>query len=1099
MLVGNISYKGVQFDVYGVSTDTSLSLYLKSKNPAAWDMIGSYTGIPMVISITDLAVNVPVRQEKPEGSKRARTVDKVNDDFYITLAGVIKQLQLLYATGTVIKQHGRKIIKQVEYKGVNGVIGYHLSKVIMLAYAYGDFKIDLRDQPQLGMTPAIRNEYYTGDAKKRILYNAQAADRLLEGKTIKEPTKKAKTVLDETMLARDGYVNINLFHHTLHDVLQNKELGRDAYQWIFERNYQIVTPETMESTLAYLTQFPVLAVDTETTGLKFTHMSHRAEHNDDKLVGIVLSGKEGESFYFPLGHEAHFELYNPADALDPTYDPLVAAPTSIVNLMDGNVEAFLAMTKDFFERKSFITFNALFDWKVFYAYHIKLNVVFDVLAAFMLTLTAKEHYTFNSLAVWTERALDRIALELDDYSRNGKWTNNMAFSFKDLPYEMVRYYACPDADNTLALYNYIMSENLIREYASEELMDIETKFMLAAAYQEFYGHYIPLDSLTDLKEKLTKETKEMFGKFIIEAEKTYGIDVTNVNLNSPAQTKDLFYKQMKLPEQIDSKTNKPSTSKTTLGKLLKRGIAPENQDYPILGYYFAYRDASKHLSDFTVMLDDPDFDGYAYSRVKQFLNTGRLAVSKPNYQSYSDTAKKYVRPRPGYYMMDYDYNSIESRVIASMSGEPYLLEAFEDLDIDYHKLQAAKLFNKPYESVDGHLRQQAKALNFGIPYGLGDQNLGENIFGKRNDTTTAEAAKLKAEYFKIQPHVAQYFRDNRAQGVNKRYTNTHFGRRRYYPVTQANYSVELASGNHPIQGTAADMYKNAVGLTFERILAHGLEGKILFSAFVHDESLLEVAEGIHPAKLLRFLRPILETRPEGFVPILIGCGFGHNWYDAKENEVPTMLQQEIVENPEAFYPNWPAELPNLTEVTMGYVHEHELKRIAEYVTDPENEGKVIKAIIFDYYFDKLKRANIKEDETVPLTEMLLKLWDAYDLDRYAPREQIVNLSRPADTPTDLRQEVVEDTPEVKMYKQIEAFKVSADRSRGELRIWITPETRAEIITLIKELGTTRGNGLQVIFTSIAADGTYQRQLVKSWKIAERNIPEFTSRVVGVYR
>lgn len=1097
MLTGVIKYKGHIYKVKGVSTDQSLTLYISQGTASGLQFLGSYAERPFVVSITDLAINVAVTKSTPTVG-RAKVLDEVNEEFYRILAGTLKQLSMRYTTGEVHFKDKTHTIKKFRYKDKLAYLGYNLAKITVVKYKYNDFYIHLKEDEQ-PMTAELKQYYYQGDAKKRILYTAQVADLLLEGKIV--PTKKKKKKKDDDGLTENGkdFVNINLFHHTVNDVLRHTS-NKEQFNWLLQRRYIMVSDETMESTLAYLSQFPILAVDTETTGLNITHHMHTAPDKADKLVGIVISGREGESFYFPLAHQAHFDYYDPNVAMDPTYDPMVAKPTSIRNLMGGNIKAFFDLTKDFFEKKDFVTFNASFDWKVFYGYYIKLNVVFDVYAAFMLTLTAANHYKTNNLKVWTSRVLDRVSLELSNYSKTGKWTNEMAFSFKDLPYEMVRLYACPDSDNTLGLYNYIMNNNIINEYSTYELVAIETKFMIAVAYQEFYGHYISPEKLSRLKIDLEADKKATLMQFLslVAAE---GIDTTGLNIDSSQQMIKLFYTDLKYPPMYDSKTKNLTASKKVLGRLVSEGVEPEQQKYPILAYFFRYKDSAKLLSDFKKTLEDDEYDGYLYSKVTQFLNTGRISVKGPNYQSYSDRAKQYVEGRPGYYVMDYDYNSIESRIIASMSGEPYLLEAFKDIDIDYHKLQAAKLFSKPYELVSKKLRKQAKALNFGIPYGLGDAKLGEAIFGMESKENSANAKRLKNEYFKIQPYVQNYFVSNRAQGVQKRYTATHFGRRRYYPHDQPNYKVELAAGNQPIQGTAADMFKKAVGKIMQYILDNNLQGKILLPAFVHDECVLEIANDINPLEVLKFVKPIVEEPIPSFVPILIGCGFGHNWYNAKSVEIPVMLQEDMLAQPGNYFPNWPAELPNVTDVIAGYIHEHELQRIAQFVTNPDNEGNVMKAVIHDYYLDKLKAAGIKEDTTKPIEEMLKLLWQKYNLSRYADFGQVVRVLRPSELEAAV---AAEEPAEVdKLARSILLMNVVLDTNAGTVFLNKKDTTIKDIVQLIKAYAVVGGTGYSIHLateqpTSTPANPQVVVQRVDKYRIPAAKIHEFVGKAMAAY-
>lgn len=295
-------------------------------------------------------------------------------------------------------------------------------------------------------------------------------------------------------------------------------------------------------------------------------------------------------------------------------------------------------------------------------------------------------------------------------------------------------------------------------------------------------------------------------------------------------------------------------------------------------------------------------------------------------------------------MTDTDYSSVEYRVLGNIVGNKKIKEGFVDPDFDYHQYQAARMYGVPYASVTSKLRKAAKGINFGLPYGMGDQSLGVRVFGEESKENTLKAAALRAKYFEGQEDVKEFFDTTRAGGVANGYTETFFGRRRYYHRNKFSVAaIRRQAGNAVIQGTAADVYKLAVGRLFLRICKEGWLGKVLFTGFIHDEVLCEVHCSIDPMKWLKVLREEFEVKIKGWCPLYMGFGFGMSWYEAKKTELPIQLQWELVEKyGETGYPKWHGDGKELCAEIPDMLRDFSIRHAEASLKDPAYQGKEIK-------------------------------------------------------------------------------------------------------------------------------------------------------------
>lgn len=689
-----------------------------------------------------------------------------------------------------------------------------------------------------------------------------------------------------------------------------------SYLWLKDRKYHIVNDlNEMEKICKEIWNHDgIVSFDTETTGLNVTFKSRVGD--GDRLVGMVFSIREGEAWYFPIAHKRIDNictLSNERYIIDKYFKPIL-------------------------ENKKILCHNGSFDWKVMHIYDIFLNLVHDSLILYKLTLWNDHRNLELALKRLAKVILDRDSFELSDFV-SGKWGSN-DIKFWDLPYESVKYYACPDTDSALGLLNYGLREGLLEKYGANKIYEVEVAFSIVIAYQEFYGHCADVERSNELAKQIDLDMDRLYKEMV----EIVGHDF---NPNSTKELPKVMFEELGYPSIFKTDTGNPSTGKKALKWLMGKTDENDKPLYPLAKLVKQYKDNRMLKSNFIdVMGKLATDDGFMFSNVNQFLETGRVSVNNPNYQSYNDTVKHYIIPREGYYMMDSDYSSVEYRILASMAGQENLIESFKDPDTDYHAYQASRMFGVPYELVTKQLRSQAKGVNFGLPYGMADPSLGEHIYGTRSAENTLKAKKLRKLYFEGQEKVEQFFLTARANGVKNSYSDTYFGRRRYFDRRKKDKgSIEREAGNNRIQGTAADIYKIAMVRLLTEVRKRGWLGKVLISAFVHDECVLEVHKSIDPAKMLKLLQECLMLKLDGWCPLYIGAGFGTNWYDAKKTEIPVQVQDIIVDNwGDSGIEWWDGNTGKLFDWEVGLINDYKRDRVINYLRNEDNYGKVLKPV-----------------------------------------------------------------------------------------------------------------------------------------------------------
>lgn len=934
MLSGKITYykknKRFVYDVDATDTSENFSMYMTSGNYDAIMLMSNpeFNEDPdalwersVVVKLAKVDVQTKIKVAEVDG-KQKNVKCQVNADFFCRLVSIIRYCKVNCNTFTEKGYTGLQLASG-EFEAMSEksyILKFPMDESRILAEVtlnYGDL-VDISAH-----TDDFDIELHSNTGKEeRVFYkpkNAWSSGIRLDSEYL---GFKLKEQVIPATVSSDG------MYHSIEDIIAahpDKE-----FKWLLGKDYRIVTDETLEEVCKYIMNWDgYIYYDTETTGLKINFMSRTGQA--DQLVGVVLSVKYGESFYFPLQMK------------------------KIKNLCGGDhfyvMEHYL---RPILEGKQLVAHNMSYDWKVAYIYGINANIVHDTMAILHLTLGAEIKDYKVGLKENAKLLLGRDSLELSDLIIDDSWGEN-DIKFWDLPEDLVRLYACADTDNTNGLLGYAMQNDLLGKYGANKVYEIEIAFSFAVAYQEFYGHRIDINNLDKMRDEIGKgQAKEM--------EEMVKIIGHEFNPSSPKQLLTIMYGELGIPEQISRKTGRPTTDKETLKMLAELTDAEDNIMYPFVVHLQKYREYEGVRKIIDKFPEHVTQDGYVFSSVMQYgTTTGRVSINKPNYQSYNDPIKKNVIPRPGFWMFDTDYSSVEYRVLGNMVGNKKIMENFKDPDFDYHAYQAAHMYNVPYSAVTKKLRKAAKGINFGLPYGMGDESLGVRVFGEASPENTRKAAGLRAAYFKGQEDIRDWFEFHRDKGVNKGYTETYFGRRRYY--RRSDFSVNAIrrqAGNQVIQGTAADIYKTAVGRVFKRICREGWLGQVMFTGFIHDELLGEVSNDINPGVWLKALREEFEvkiTNEDGspWSPLYMGFGYGMSWYEAKSVELPIKLQWEIVDKyGETGFPDWDGNGRAFCDKIPDMLRDFDVRDIRNQILDEASQGKEIKPTLNNQVLDCVK-------------------------------------------------------------------------------------------------------------------------------------------------
>lgn len=602
-----------------------------------------------------------------------------------------------------------------------------------------------------------------------------------------------------------------------------------------KRNYSLILDqETLDQWLKRLEKAPLFAFDTETTSLRYM---------DAEIVGLSFAIEAGEAAYLPLGHD------------------YMGAPEQLDR--DTVLEQIKPMLENPKLRK--VGQNLKYDKNVLANHGIHLEGIAED--------TMLESYVLNSVA--SRHNMDALAMEylgestISFESIAGKGAKQLTFNQINL--DQAGPYAAEDADITLRLHQTLRPklEEIGRLKDVYEKIDLPLVPVLSRMEQR--GAMISASTLRQHSQELAERMAELEKEAHEEAGEAF-------NLGSPKQLQTIFYDKMGLPVIKKTPKGAPSTAEPVLQELAHEHALPR--------LILEHRSLSKLKSTYTDTL--PELIHHRTGRIHTSYHqavtaTGRLSSSEPNLQNIpirSEQGRRirqaFVAPE-GYKLVAADYSQIELRIMAHLSGDKGLLKAFEKGE-DIHKATAAEVFGVSVDEVSSDQRRSAKAINFGLIYGMSAFGLSRQLDVGRN-----QAQEYIDRYFERYPGVLKYMDAIRKQAHDDGYVETLFGRRLYLPEINARnkqmqQAAERTAINAPMQGTAADIIKLAM-LNIEQWLLdnHADDARMIMQ--VHDELILEVKESA-----IDKIRDGLESRMSAAasldVPLLVEAGVGNNWDEA---------------------------------------------------------------------------------------------------------------------------------------------------------------------------------------------------------------------------
>jgi DNA polymerase-1 len=640
----------------------------------------------------------------------------------------------------------------------------------------------------------------------------------------KEPLQLKREEVDEQAL-RDVLKRYE-FNSWLQE-LGADDTGREAVV----TEYQTVMDEqTLQTWITKLEAAEVFAFDTETTSLD----SMQAE-----LVGLSFSVKAGEAAYVPVGHE------------------YAGAPVQL------DRDRVLQLVKPLLEdpEAAKVGQHIKYDMNVLSQYGVAVRgVAFDtMLESYVFNSTGSRH-DMDSLAL---KYLGRQTTHYEDIA--GKGAKQILFS--EVRIEDASHYAAEDADITLQLHQHLWPRLQKDPALAGVLSDIEIPLIPVLARMEQRGVLIDGELLTEQSHEMAKQIQQLEADAHEAAEQPF-------NLGSPKQLQQILFEKQGLPVIRKTPKGQPSTAEDVLQELA--------QEYELPSLILEYRSLSKLRSTYTDRLPEqinPRTGRVHTSYHQAVAATGRLSSSDPNLQNIPIRTPQgrrirqaFVAPE-GCLIMACDYSQIELRIMAHLSGDQGLLKAFRD-DVDVHRATAGEVFGVAYGDVDADHRRAAKAINFGLMYGMSAFGLARQL-----NIGRAEAQAYMDTYFMRYPDVQQFMEDTRRKARDQGYVETLFGRRLYLPDINASnmqrrQGAERAAINAPMQGTAADIIKRAMITVDDWLQSEMPEAHLVMQ--VHDELVFEVLE-TDLDRLKEAVVSRMAAAAELDVPLVVDTGSGPDW------------------------------------------------------------------------------------------------------------------------------------------------------------------------------------------------------------------------------
>lgn len=838
------TYVAVVFDPKGKTHRDDIYPDYKANRPPTPNELGMQVGpLHQVIKAMGLPLLV-IEGEEADDVIGTLTKEAERQHIRVLISTGDKDMaQLVNPNVTLINTMNSAVMDE---KGVQEKFGVKPEQIIDYLTLIGDTSDNIPGVPKVGPKTAAKwlTEYKTlenieknaaaisgkiGENLRATLPNLPLSKQLVTIRTeLQLPVKVTDLKLREKDLAAlaEWFRRLE-FRSWLSELLQ--EMPTTATK---QKQYEVITQEKdLIALVQQLEQRKIFALDTETTDINPLNA---------ELVGISLAVETDQAFYVPLSHvNAREQL--PRERVLALLQPLLANPDITV-----------------------VGQNLKYDIIVLANYGITISAnIFDTMLQSYLLNSASSRHDKNTLAL---KYLGQKIIEFEDIAGKG----SKQVTFDQVPLEKAAPYACQDADITLQLHKILWPKIANEEKLRFVLTQIEQPLVAVLADMERTGIKVDAAKLQVLSDEfgsriqtLEKQAHQLAGKAF--------------NLSSPKQLQEILYGDLKIPVTKKTPTGQPSTSEEVLQELAL--------DFPLPKIILEHRSLCKLKSTYTDALIaqiNPRTGRVHTSYNQAVTSTGRLSSTDPNLQNIPIRTEEGKRIRqafvaaPGYKIISADYSQIELRIMAYLSQDNGLVRAFST-NQDIHTATAAEIFGVPADKVTANQRRSAKAINFGLIYGMSAFGLARAL-----GIETGMAQQYINIYFQRYPGALAYMDSTRALAHKQGYVETLFGRRLYLPeINVSNLmrrkAAERAAINAPMQGTAADLIKLAM-IQLSRVLPKThLDIAMLLQ--VHDELVFEVAE-----KDVMAVMPIIQecmTNIPGLpIPVSVEIGVGNNWDEA---------------------------------------------------------------------------------------------------------------------------------------------------------------------------------------------------------------------------
>ena len=615
--------------------------------------------------------------------------------------------------------------------------------------------------------------------------------------------------------------------------------------------YELINKiEQLKTWLNEIEKVGYVAIDTETTSLTPAKA---------KLVGISMAISNGYACYIPLGHASSSGAMTSFDFDDNQKD----SKNQIEQLP---VVEVMRLLKPILEDSSILKIghNIKYDIQIFLPFGIELAPVTDtMLMSYVLDSTEHKH----SMDALAEQLLGKNTIKYSDICGKGK--NQISFDEVDIKDAL--NYAAEDADITLQLYN-ILNQRIFDEKCKNIYETLERPLINVIAHMEYEGIRVNPTILKKLSHEFLLEIHEL-------EQEIHNIANIQFNIGSPKQLGEVLFDNMGLEGGKKTKSGTWSTSVDILEKLASQG-------YEIAAKILKWRELSKLKSTYTdalIKAINPKTGKIHTSFSMAVTNTGRLASSDPNLQNIPIRTKngRKIRSafiaRDGHSLLSVDYSQVELRLVAELANIKVLKQAFHD-NIDIHAMTASQVFAIPLEEITPEIRRRAKAINFGIIYGISGFGLGKQL-----GISTSEANEYIEKYLSRFPELPEFMEAKKEEARKYGYVRTIYGRKCLIQgINDKNPArrnfAERQAVNAPLQGTAADIIKRAMINIPPALTKHKLNAKMLLQ--VHDELLFSVPNTELEEAIPIICKIMENSAPNISIPLKVEAGHAQNWADA---------------------------------------------------------------------------------------------------------------------------------------------------------------------------------------------------------------------------